>query len=74
MRRLVISGIIVLFFLPTFADVCAPGNFEVLPIDCFDDPGSCDQEEILCCVEVGDGSAISCTDGQTWRCFGNCAE
>jgi len=27
-----------------------------------------------CCIEVGDGSAESCTNGDIWMCVGNCAE
>jgi len=39
---------------------CKPGNIEYLPV------GGVPQES-LCCVPVGDGSVLSCTDGETWQ-------
>jgi len=36
---------------------CQPGNNELKPIG---------GGESLCCVPVGDGSVLSCTDGDTW--------
>ena len=53
------------------AGVCKEGNEPMQPLDCYP---NCPPEAILCCVKVGDGSALSCTDGQDWWCLGNCAE
>lgn len=41
------------------ADSCAPGNDLV--------------NDVWCCVDIGDGSAQSCTsDNECWFCVGNC--
>jgi len=74
MIRYLLGIACLMFILPSSADVCLDGNIEVQPLYCFDEPGGCPVDEVLCCVAVGDGSAYSCTDGKTWRCFGNCAE
>ena len=59
-----------LLSVATIAGGCKDGNQEVKPMYCYPD---CPEEEILCCVPVGDGSAMSCTDGEDWWCLGNCA-
>jgi len=72
MKVLVATCLFVSSFCVLFAEStgpCKPGNEPVENIECFPD---CPAEEIWCCTPVGDGSAVSCTDGESWWCIGNC--
>ena len=64
-----LTALAVISFSFTFANLsagdCAPGNTEILG---------------ACCVGIGDGGALSCTNGDCWNCVdivdvgGGCAD